>query len=186
MSKGHIYVISGPSGVGKGTVVKELVNADEKIEVSVSATTRLPREGEVDKVNYFFMNKEQFEKIAANDGFMEYATYCDNMYGTPKEAVYERINLGYDVILEIDIQGGLQILSKFPDAKGVFILPPSFQELEDRLRGRNSETDDVIAKRLAAAREEIRKSADYDYFVVNDTVEHAVQSILNIIKDNRE
>lgn len=184
-SKGNIYVVSGPSGVGKGTVVKQVVSSDEKIELSISATTRAPREGEVDKVHYFFLSRDEFDKMAEADGFMEYATYCGNSYGTPKAAVYDRIEKGYDVILEIDIQGGLQILEKFPEAYGIFVFPPSYKELEARLRGRQSETDEVVLKRLAAAREEIAKSYQYDYFVVNDTVEHAVQSVINIIDSNR-
>lgn len=184
-SKGNIYVVSGPSGVGKGTVVKEVIASDEKIALSISATTRKPRKGEIDKVNYFFVSQDEFDSTVQADGFMEHAVYCGNSYGTPKTAVFKKTEQGYDVILEIDVQGGLQILEKFPQAYGVFILPPSYKELEARLRGRNSESDDVVAKRLDAAREEIKKSCSYDYFVVNDTVEHAVQSILNIIKSNR-
>lgn len=186
MSKGNIYIISGPSGVGKGTVVKDVVASSDKIVLSVSATTRKPREGEKDKVHYFFLSREEFDSTAENDGFMEYATYCGNSYGTPKAAVFEKTAQGYDVILEIDIQGGLQVLEKFPQAYGIFILPPSYKELELRLRGRNSETDDVIEKRLNTAREEIKQSYLYDYFVVNDTVEHAVKSVLDIIDSNRE
>lgn len=185
-SKGNIYVISGPSGVGKGTVVKQVVENNEKITLSVSATTRNPREGEIDKVHYFFLTKEEFQSMVENDGFMEYATYCGNSYGTPKAAVFEKIEQGYDVILEIDIQGGLQILEKFPEAYGIFILPPSYKELEARLRGRQSETEEVIRKRLDAARDEIKQSYLYDCFVVNDTVEHAVQSVVDIIESNRE
>lgn len=186
MSKGNIYIISGPSGVGKGTVVKEVVESSDKIVLSVSATTRKPREGEIDKVHYFFLSREEFDDMVKNDGFMEYATYCDNSYGTPKAAVFEKIEQGFDVILEIDIQGGLQVLEKFPQAYGIFILPPSYKELESRLRGRNSETDDVVAKRLNTAREEIKQSYLYDYFVVNDTVEHTVKGVQNIIESNRE
>lgn len=186
MSRGNIYIVSGPSGVGKGTVVKGVIAADEKIVLSVSATTRKPREGEVDGVHYFFMSNEEFDKTIESNGFIEYATYCGNSYGTPKAEVFEKIEQGYDVILEIDIQGGRQILEKFPQAYGVFILPPSYKELEKRLRGRNSEPDDVVKKRLNAARDEIKQSYLYDCFVVNDTVEHAVQSVVNIIKNNRE
>ena len=185
MSKGNIYIISGPSGVGKGTVVKKVVEQNEKIVLSVSATTREPRTGEVDKVHYFFLTKEEFKNIVAEDGFLEHAVYCDNCYGTPKKAVFDKIEEGFDVILEIDIQGGLQILEKLPEAMGIFILPPSYKELEKRLRGRQSESDDVVAKRLDAARNEIKQSYLYDYFVVNDTVEHAVESVEKIIESNR-
>ena len=185
MSKGNIYIISGPSGVGKGTVVKKVVEQNEKIVLSVSATTREPRTGEVDKVHYFFLTKEEFKNIVAEDGFLEHAVYCDNCYGTPKKAVFDKIEEGFDVILEIDIQGGLQILEKLPEAMGIFILPPSYKELEKRLRGRQSESDDVVAKRLDAAKAEIKQSYLYDYFVVNDTVEHAVESVEKIIESNR-
>ena len=185
MSKGNIYIVSGPSGVGKGTVVKKVVEQNETIVLSVSATTREPRAGELDKIHYFFMTKEEFCNVVDNDGFLEHAVYCDNFYGTPKKAVMDKIEEGFDVILEIDIQGGLQILEKLPEAMGIFVLPPSYKELEKRLRGRQSESDDVIAKRLDAAKAEIKQSYLYDYFVVNDTVEHAVKSIENIIESNR-
>ncbi len=185
MSKGNIYIVSGPSGVGKGTVVKKVVEQNEQIVLSVSATTREPRAGEVDKVHYFFMTKEDFGRIVDEDGFLEHAVYCGNCYGTPKKAVLDKVEEGFDVILEIDIQGGLQILDKLPEAMGIFVLPPSYKELEKRLRGRQSESDDVVAKRLDAAKAEIKQSYLYDYFVVNDTVEHAVKSIKNIIESNR-
>lgn len=185
MSKGNIYIVSGPSGVGKGTVVKQVVEQNEKIVLSVSATTREPRAGEIDKVHYFFLTKDEFQDIVDEDGFLEHAVYCGNCYGTPKKAVVDKIEEGFDVILEIDIQGGLQILEKLPEAMGIFILPPSYKELEKRLRGRQSESDDVIAKRLDAAKAEIKQSYLYDYFVVNDTVEHAVNGIENIIISNR-
>lgn len=186
MSKGNLYVVSGPSGVGKGTVVKKVVGDNDGIVLSVSATTRQPREGEINKVHYFFMTKKEFMKTVDEDGFLEYAVYCDNCYGTPKQAVLDKLYEGYDVILEIDIQGGLQILKKVPGAMGIFILPPSYDELEKRLRGRNSETDDVVKKRLAAAKEEISQCSLYDYFVVNDSVDHAVRSVVNIINSNRK
>lgn len=185
-SKGNIYVVSGPSGVGKGTVVKQVVEQNEKIVLSVSATTRQPREGEIDKVHYFFLTREQFQKTADDDGFMEHAEYCGNCYGTPKAAVFDKVEQGCDVILEIDIQGGLQILEKFPQAYGIFLLPPSYRELEARLRGRQSETDEIVRKRLDIAKGEIKQAYLYDYFVVNDTVEHAVQSVVDIINSNRE
>lgn len=185
MSKGNIYIVSGPSGVGKGTVVKKVVEQNEKIVLSVSATTREPRAGEVDKIHYYFLTMEEFGKIVDEDGFLEHAVYCGNRYGTPKKAVMDKIEEGFDVILEIDIQGGLQILEKLPEAMGIFVLPPSYRELEKRLRGRQSESDDVIEKRLNAAKDEIKQSYLYDYFVVNDTVEHAAKSIENIIEKNR-
>lgn len=185
MSKGNIYVVSGPSGVGKGTVVREVVGQNDSIVLSVSATTRKPREGEIDKVHYFFLTKEEFQKIVDEDGFLEHAVYCDNCYGTPKQAVLDKVNEGYDVILEIEVQGGIQIMEKLPEAMGIFILPPSYKVLEKRLRGRNSETDDVVQKRLDTAREEIKQSYLYDYFVVNDELELAVEKVVKIIESNR-
>ncbi|MBQ3970347.1 MAG: guanylate kinase [Clostridia bacterium] len=186
MSKGNIYVVSGPSGVGKGTVVKQVVDQNDNVVLSVSATTRSPREGEIDKVHYFFLTKEEFQKKVDEDGFLEHAAYCGNCYGTPKQAVLDKVAEGYDVILEIDIQGGLQILKKLPGAMGIFILPPSYKTLEKRLRGRQSETDEVIQKRLEAAREEIKQSYLYDYFVVNGPLEETVRSVEKIISDNRK
>ncbi len=186
MSKGNIYVISGPSGVGKGTVVREVVDSSDTIALSVSATTRKPREGEIDKVHYFFLSEEEFEKIADEDGFLEHAVYCGNHYGTPKQAVLDKVAEGYDVILEIEVQGGVQIMEKLPEAKGIFILPPSYKVLEKRLRGRKSEPDDVVKKRLETAREEIKQSYLYDYFVVNAELELAVEKVLEIIRNNRE
>ena len=155
MSKGNLYVISGPSGVGKGTVVKKVVADNDGIILSVSATTRAPREGEIDKVHYFFMTKEEFMSTVADDGFLEYAVYCDNCYGTPKQAVLDKLNEGYDVILEIDIQGGLQILKKVSGAMGIFILPPSYDELEKsreqlkELEALDAQEDKATARELA-------------------------------------
>lgn len=185
-NKGNIYVVSGPSGVGKGTVVKRVVESDDRIALSVSATTREPRAGEIDKVHYFFISREEFQNMVDEDGFMEHAEYCGNCYGTPKAAVFEKIEQGCDVILEIEVQGGIQIMEKFPQAYGVFVFPPGYKELEQRLRGRASEPDEVIHRRLNVAREEIKQSYRYDYFVVNDTVEQAAQSIIDIIEKNRQ
>ncbi len=186
MSKGNIYIVSGPSGVGKGTVVKQAAAENEKIVLSISATTRRPRDGETDGIEYYFLTKEKFSQMIDENGFLEHAVYCDNFYGTPKQAVYDKIEQGYDVILEIDVQGGLQIMEKLPEAKGIFIFPPSYKELERRLRKRQSETDDVIAKRLAAAKGEISKAVYYDYFVVNAELEDAVRAVVKIIEQNRE
>lgn len=186
MSKGKIYVISGPSGVGKGTIVKALTAAYDDIKVSVSATTRSPREGEVNGESYYFLTKEEFAATAANDGFIEYAEYCGNCYGTPKKPVYNMLEKGIDVILEIEVQGGIQVMEKFPEAQGIFILPPSMKSLEKRLRGRQSENEDAIIRRLETARYELSQVSKYDYFVVNGPLDLAVADVANIILKNRD
>lgn len=186
MSKGKIYVISGPSGVGKGTIVKAITDTRSDIRVSVSATTRKPREGEIDKVNYYFMTREEFENIAENDGFIEYAEYCGNCYGTPKKAVFDMLENGIDVILEIDVQGGIQVMEKFPEATGIFILPPSMKVLEKRLRGRQSEDEETVLRRLDAAKKELSQVCSYDCFVVNGPIEQAVADVIDIIEKNRD
>ena len=186
MSKGKIYVISGPSGVGKGTVVKALIASHDDIKVSVSATTRLPREGEINGESYYFITKDVFEDTIANDGFIEYAEYCGNCYGTPKKPVFDMLEAGMDVILEIEVQGGVQVMEKFPEAIGIFILPPSMISLEKRLRGRQSETEEAIVRRLETARYELSQVGKYDYFVVNGPLEQAVADVADIIEKNRD
>ncbi len=186
MKKGKIYVVSGPSGVGKGTIVKKLIEDYDNIALSVSATTRSPRAGEVDKVHYFFMSKDEFTDIIDKDGFIEYAEYCGNYYGTPKAAVYEKLEQGFDVILEIEVQGGIQVMEKFPQACGIFILPPSMPVLEKRLRGRQSEDEETIQKRLQTAKEEMSKINRYHCFVVNGPIERAVADVAEIIEKNRD
>jgi guanylate kinase len=171
MSK--LLVISGPSGVGKGTIVKHLQDRykeeNKKLYLSISCTTRNPREGEVDGVNYYFITEEEFkEKIKSND-FLEYNQYgTGKYYGTPKSTVLKYLNEGYDVILEIDINGYKQIKANYPDSVGVFIMPPSPKELYNRLKERNTETEDVIKVRLETAKKEIRGRKIYDYIVVNE------------------
>ena len=186
MNKGKIYVISGPSGVGKGTIVKALTAAYDDIKVSVSATTRSPREGEINGQSYFFLSREEFEKTVENDGFIEYAEYCGNCYGTPKRPVFEMLDKGIDVILEIEVQGGVQVMEKFPEARGIFILPPSMKSLEKRLRGRQSETEEAILRRLETARYELSQISKYDYFVVNGPLDQAVSDVADIIIKNRD
>lgn len=180
-NKGLLMVISGPSGAGKGTVISSLINNNDNIHCSISATTRYMREGEIDGVNYFFLTKEAFEKEISNDGMIEYANYCGNYYGTPKKVVFEKLDAGIDVILEIEIQGALQIKEKFPDAVLIFIVPPKFEDIRKRLIGRNTESIEIIDKRLETAKKEISYIDKYDYVVVNDYVEIAAEKIKSII-----
>ena len=179
--KGILVLYTGSSGVGKGTIMSELLKRDENIRLSVSNTTRAPREGEIDGVHYNFVTKEQFEKLIDEDGYLEYAKYCENYYGTPKKPVEDMLSQGYNVFLEIEVQGGLQIIEKYPDVLSIFILPPSMDVLENRLRGRGTEKEEVIQKRLAEAKNEITFKDKYKYRVVNGELETAVEEILDIL-----
>lgn len=183
MDKGLLIVYAGASGVGKGTIMKRLLNADDNFKLSVSATTRAPRPGETHGVEYFFVSKEDFENLIAQDGLLEYATYCDNYYGTPKKAVFDMLEKGIDVFLEIEINGFLQIKKKYPDCVTIFLLPPSIEELERRLTDRGTETPDVIRQRLDTAQKEIPYAQQFDYNVINDDVERATSEILDIISN---
>lgn len=182
MKKGLLIVISGPSGAGKGTICKHLLQVNKGIQVSVSATTRAPREGEIEGVNYFFMTKEKFEKMIELDEFLEYARVYDNYYGTPKEYVLKNLEEGNDVLLEIDIVGALQIKEKFPHGVFIFILPPSLEELKNRIVGRGTESKEDIEKRYGSALKEINQVIKYDYAVINDDVEIATEDIQAIIR----
>lgn len=182
MSKdGLLIVFSGPSGAGKDTILRYLLEQDSSSKLSVSATTRNPREGEVPGVDYFFVSKEEFLEMISGDKLLEFAEYCGNFYGTPKEPIEKWLSEGKDVILEIEVQGGAQIKQKCPDCVSIFILPPSIGVLEKRLRSRGTENEETLQKRLVVARQEITKAKDYDYVVVNDTVEGAAQQIDKII-----
>lgn len=183
MEKGKLVIVSGFSGVGKGTVVKELVEKYDDCVVSVSATTRSPRKNEIDGVHYFFKTKEDFETMIQEGELLEYAQYVDNYYGTPLEFVNENRNRGIHVILEIETQGALKVKEKSADAKLVFILPPSAAELKNRLAGRGTETEEVIRKRLQRAAEETEYIDDYECYVVNDKVAECVEEIREILDD---
>ena len=182
MSKGILIVLSGFSGAGKGTLVKELMKTYDNYALSISMTTRKPREGEVHGREYFFTERESFEEKIAQNGLIEYAEYCGNYYGTPRDYVEEMLAAGRDVLLEIEIQGMHKVKKMFPDMLTLFVTPPSIAELEKRLRGRGTETEEVIRKRLARAAEEAKGLEDYEYLVVNDDLQECVEEIHSIVK----
>ncbi|MCE5167936.1 guanylate kinase [Paenibacillus profundus] len=181
MNKGLLFVLSGPSGVGKGTVCKALLKKMPDLIYSVSATTRQPRIGETDGVNYFFKSREQFMQMIEEDQLLEYAEYVGNYYGTPRDFVERTLEEGRDIILEIEVQGALKVKEKFPDGIFIFLLPPSLDELKDRIRGRGTENDHVIDHRMNVAVEEIALMANYDYAVVNDEIDLACERIESIV-----
>lgn len=181
--RGILIVVSGFSGAGKGTLMKELMKRyEETYALSVSATTRNPREGEVDGREYFFKTTEEFEKMIAKEELIEYAKYVDNYYGTPRAYVEEQLQAGKDVILEIEIQGALKVKKKFPETLLLFVTPPSAEELKNRLVKRGTETMDVIESRMRRAREEAEGMDQYDYLVVNDVLEDCVEEVHQIIQ----
>ncbi|MBQ8435525.1 MAG: guanylate kinase [Oscillospiraceae bacterium] len=180
-NKGRMIVVSAPSGCGKGTILAEILK-DDSFFYSVSATTRAPRVGEKDGVNYHFISNDEFEKLIAEDGMLEDSKYCDNYYGTPKKILEDKMNEGINVILEIEVQGAMKVREICPDALFIFIVPPTISELERRLRKRGTESDDVISKRVAEAAGEIRKAVNYDYILVNAALEDAVEDFKTIVK----
>ncbi|MCR6095981.1 guanylate kinase [Salipaludibacillus agaradhaerens] len=179
--KGLLIVLSGPSGVGKGTVCGALRKHDTHIRYSVSATTRKPRKGEVEGINYFFKEKQEFERMIAENELLEYAQYVDNYYGTPRQYVEETIAAGHDVILEIEVQGALQVKKTFPEGVFIFLMPPSLKELRSRIESRGTESKDLIDSRMTVAKDEIELMDKYDYVVENDEVESAVERIKSIV-----
>ena len=185
IDKGVLVTFSGPSGTGKGTVVKEILKSHDDTNLSISMTTREKRNGEIDGVHYYFVERDFIEKKIASNGMLEYAEYAGNIYGTPKEPVDEMLNAGKVVILEIEVQGAEKIKKIYPDVVSIFLMPPSLRVLEERLRGRKTDDDETINHRLVIAREELRKAYDYDYIIVNDTVENAVKQFNEIIDAER-
>ena len=183
--RGILVILSVPSGSGKDTVLNKFLEGRNDAKVSVSMTTRAKREDEVDGVNYYFVSREYFEKKLSEDKMLEYAEYAGNLYGTPKAPVDEMLAEGKAVILKIEIQGADKIRKLYPDVVSIFLMPPSATVLENRLRGRNSEDEETINHRLVIAKEEMRRAADYDYVVINDTVENAAAGIETIINAER-
>lgn len=187
MKRGLLIVLSGPSGVGKGTIIKRFIdNKDLNLAYSVSMTTREKRPGEIDGVNYIYTNKQQFDQAINNGKLLEYAEFVGNMYGTPIDNVETLRNLGKNVILEIEVQGCLQVAEKVDDALTIFIIPPSLEELEKRIRGRNTEPEEIVQERLAKAKKELELVGNYKYVVCNDDPELAAQIISLIIKRNMQ
>lgn len=182
MSKGLVVVISAPSGGGKGTILKELFERDSNLRLSVSATTRAPRPGEEHGKHYYFISKDDFEKLISEGEMLEHAQYVGNYYGTPRKPVEEWAEQGIDVILEIEVQGGAQVKKLMPECVSIFIMPPSMKILGERLRGRGTEEESTVQKRLDTARREIPQAKDYDYIVFNDRLEEAVEEIQAILK----
>jgi len=179
--KGLLIVVSGPSGAGKGTLCKEILSRRDDIFVSISATTRSPRKGEVDGVNYFFTERSKFEKMIEEEAFIEYAEVYNNLYGTPKQYVLDKLNQGENILLEIDIQGALQVKKRYPEGIYIFILPPSMQELRNRIIGRGSETPESLERRFSSAYGEIEFVNQYDYYIINDEVKKATDVMESII-----
>ena len=179
--RGKLIILSGPSGVGKSTVVAKTMELRDDLCFSVSVTTRPPRPGEVDGKDYFFISSEQFDRMVENNELLEHASYVQNSYGTPRSFVEDRLEEGFNVILDIEVQGARQVSEKVPDAVSVFVLPPSMQVLEQRLSARGTETEQTIAARLTRARQEIQEADFYQYMIVNDIIDNAAAELNAVI-----
>lgn len=185
MSKGILLVISGPSGSGKGTVLGELLKISNNFKLSISATTREPRVGEIEGENYFFKSIDEFQNMIKKNRLIEWVEYCKNYYGTPKEYIENCINDGFDVILEIEVEGALKVKEQYPDCVLIFLIPPSFTELRRRLEKRATEKSEVINNRLNIAIEEMKSSKYYDYIIINNNISKAANDILNLVKSEK-
>ncbi len=177
LSSGKLMILTGPSGVGKGTLMRTLLQRHPELYYSVSATTRAPRSGETDGINYYFVSRANFEQLVASGEFLEWAEFAGNYYGTPRQPVLEKVNSGKTVLLEIELDGARQVRTSFPQAISIFILPPSLEELEKRIRSRNQDSEDAIARRLILARNEIEAADEFDIQIVNDDFEIALCSL---------
>lgn len=184
MNKGGVFIVSGPSGSGKDTLLVELFKKCPEIGFSISSITRDMRVGEKQGEKYNFISREEFEKMIAADELLEYNVFVGNYYGTPKAPVIEATESGKDFIIEVDVNGAAQIRTKLPEAKSIFIMPPSFEELKRRLSGRGTESEEVIEARMKSALGEIKRATEYDYIVVNDDIATAVDDIISVIKSN--
>lgn len=186
MSEGRLFIISGPSAVGKGTIVKEIMASSDNVGLSVSATTRSPREGEADGIHYYFLNDDEFRKKIDEGGFLEYASVHGHYYGTPKQPVLDKLSQGCDVILEIDVQGAMQVKDSYEHGTYIFILPPSLPDLRSRIMNRGTESEADIELRMGKAMAEIEYLDKYDYFVVNDDLDEAIATVKMIMKTEHQ
>ena len=186
MDKGLLIIYTGPSGVGKGTIMKKLLAANKNLKLSVSATTRARREGEEEGVDYYYVTREKFDEMIDNGEFLEYTEYVGNKYGTPKQPVFDMLDQGYDVLLEIEVDGFRQVKKIYPDCVSIFILPPSREELLDRLRSRGTESAEDVEARIKQAEYELSQSKKFDYKVINDNLKNSTNEILSIIHDLKE
>lgn len=185
MKKGLLIVFSGPSGVGKDTILKKLIESDNNIKLSISATTRQKRDYETDGKDYYFLTEDEFLKKVSENKMLEYAKYCSNFYGTPSEPIENWLNDGFDVILEIEVEGGQKVIRENENAVSIFVMPPSFEKLKERLENRKTDSKEVILGRLERAKEEIKASSKYNYVVINDDIDLCLQDIKAIIKSEK-
>lgn len=186
MKPGLLIVVSGPAGAGKGTVLTQVLKNNNSVVFSVSATSRSPRLGEVDGKSYYFVSKKKFEEMITNNDLLEWVEYCGNYYGTPKAYVETEMAKGLIVILEIEVEGAEKIKTQYPDAISIFITPPTLEELKERIKKRGTEPPDIIEKRMERAQKELEQMGDYDYIIINDTVEESTSKFLEILERERQ